>query len=171
MADRWTRIVVALVIGAALLGCMGWLDGTVMREGVKEAVRNFRVVSWQPSFGYLAVAGAVFVVGLAARWAQSLWVGIGYALAGAAFTFLEAIYTGPAAGHGDTPPLLPDPLVQVVAKVSLWSYGPLNATAIIGAAMLLAGILTIGLEVRYRQSGRSAQQIPGVGLGEETARL
>ena len=171
MVGRSTRTAVALAIGVAILGFMGWLDGSVMRNGLHESLRFFRVFSLQLSFGYLAVAGAVFVVGLVARWAQSLWVGISYALAGAAFTFLRAIYTGPAAWHADNPPLLPDPLVQAVARVSDWSTGPLNATEIIGAAMLLAGVLTIGLEVRHRQHDRSAQQIPGVGLAEESARL
>jgi len=171
MPSRSPRIIVALVAGVALLGFIGWLDGTVMLDAQRDNARFFRASSFALalSLGYLVVAAGVLVVGLVVRWAQSLWVGIGYATAGAVFTFLGAIYTGPAGSVVGEQPLLPAPIVQVVANVYTWSAGPLGAVGIIGAAMLLAGLVTIGLEVRGRRTTASPQPLRDFALREEQA--
>jgi hypothetical protein len=152
VGERSTRIVVALVAGGVLLAAFGWLDSSVMAPAHKDATRFFRwpAYSLLESVVYMAVAAAVLGTGLMARWARSLWVGIGYALAGAFFTFLNWLFVGPAGTTNSSPPLLPDPLIKVVVNAVDWSTGPVGATTIIGAGMLLVGSFTIARELRGR---------------------
>ena len=152
MAERSTRIVVALVAGGVLLAAFGWLDGSVMAPAQKDAARFFRYPAYAllEAVAYVAVAAAVLGTGLLARWARSLWVGISYALVGAFFTFLTWLFVGPAGSTNSSPPLLPEPLIRVVVNAVDWSTGPLGATTIIGAGMLLVGSFTIARELRGR---------------------
>lgn len=144
MSVQSTRTIIALVVAAVLLAFVAWLDNSVLAGAEQEATRTFRMGGYAlaRSLGTLVVVASVVAAAAAARWAMSLWVGIAYALVGTFFAFLPAIFLGPAASENGAAPLLPEPLVRLVAD--LYSpTGPLNAIAILGAGMLVVGGATI----------------------------
>jgi len=155
MSDRSARKLVALVgAGVVLLVC-GWLDAVVIVGISRRANETFDPsgIAWALSFGYLVVAGAVLVVALLARWARSAVVGVVYVLVGVFFVFLPPINWLWAATINGASPILPDPLLTLVNTAYVDAeQGPLNAVAIIGAAMLLVGGLSVAGVLRTRPS-------------------
>lgn len=153
MRRRSTRNVIAIVGAGLVLGLVGWLD-TVVVEGIRQrSSQTFDItgIAWALPFGYLAIAGGGAAIVLLARWAQSVTVGLVYALGGAFLVFLFPILWFWAASVNGAAPLLPGPIATFVNEVYAHAEsGPLNAVAILGAAMLLAGLATIGSALRHR---------------------
>jgi hypothetical protein len=149
--DKSARTIVALLIVALLVAFVAWFDNGFLAGAEQEAARSFRMAGYALwlSVGYLVVAGSVLAVAVAARWAGSLWVGIVYSLVGAFFAFLRAIYFGPAGSASGAPSILPAALARLVAD-TYQSTGPLDATAILGAGLLIVGVGTIVWVVRQR---------------------
>jgi hypothetical protein len=93
------------------------------------------------SLGSIVVAGSVLLLGVLAWRSNSVGVGVIYVLVGSFFVFLPAIVTGFATQADDSPALLPGPIADAVGRIFLWSTGPLNAVGIVGAGMLIAGLV------------------------------
>lgn len=153
MSRRWARNLLAVLGAGLILGLAGWLD-TVVIAGIRQRsgqTFDITAISWALPFGYLAIAGAGSASVLLARWAHSVLVGLVYALAGAFLTFLFPIlwlWTGSING---APPLVSGPIATFLAEIYAHEEtGPLNAVAIIGAMMLLAGLGVIGSALRHR---------------------
>jgi hypothetical protein len=153
VSQQSTRKLVSLVAAGAILVLARWLD-TVVLGGIRQTANStFDVLpaSWAFSFGYLLVAGAVLMVAMLGRWARSSVVGVVYALVGALLVFVGPLIWLGAAGLNGAPPFLPGPLATLVDKIYLsGEQGALNAVAIIGAAMLLVGLASIGSALRHR---------------------
>jgi hypothetical protein len=151
MAPGWARKLVALVAAGVVLLIVGWLD-TVVLVGIQrrsEETFDISQVAWALPLGYLAVAAALLAIGLLARWVNSAFVGLAYALVGAFLTFLFPIEWQWAAAINGAAPFLPGPIASFVNEAYLRTeQGPLNAVAIIGAGMLLVGLANIGLALR-----------------------
>jgi hypothetical protein len=150
-----TRKLVALLGAAAVLVIADWVD-TVMVTGIRlSSGQTFDVsqMEWALPFGYLTVAAGGLAIVLLARWAQSVLVGLVYALVGAFFAFLFPIIWLWAAGVNGATPVLPGPIVTFLTDVYInTEQGSLNAVAIIGAGMLLVGLASIGYALRNRAS-------------------
>jgi hypothetical protein len=150
---RMIRTVVALLGGAAILVAAAWLDTDVLRGIQQRAAATFdiTVMAWALPLGYLAIAGGILALGLLARWARSLLVGLAYLVVGAFFAFLGTLVWTVAAQVNDAPSVLPEPIAVFVSQVYRQAEsGPLHTVAIIGAGMLLIGLATIGLARRSR---------------------
>jgi hypothetical protein len=156
MSVQSTRTIIALVVAAVLLAFVAWLDNSVMAGAEREATRTFQMGGYALalSVGYVVVVASVVAAAVAARWAMSLWVGIAYMLVGAFFAFLPALYFGPAASENGAAPLLPEPLVRLVADMYS-PTGPLNGMTILGAGLLLVGGVTTVLVLRQRPRAAS----------------
>jgi hypothetical protein len=152
VSDRSTRKLVALLGAAVVLVIAGWVDTVVMVGIHRTSSATFDIIqiAWAVPFGYLTIAAAILVIGLLARWARSVLVGLAYALIGAFLAFLFPINWLWTAETNGAPPILPAPVATFVNEVySHAEQGPLNAVAIIGAGMLLVGLASIGYELRH----------------------
>jgi hypothetical protein len=153
MSERLGRTIAAIVGAGILLVIAGWLD-TVVLVGIKrssESSFDIAAFVWSQSFGFLAIAGAVLAVGVLGLLARSLLVGVVYALVGALLVFLGPIVWLGAASINGADPILPEPITTLVNNLYFYGeQGPLNAVAIIGAGMLLVGIVSISDGIRHR---------------------
>jgi hypothetical protein len=111
------------------------------------------------SLGSLAVAGSVLLLGALAWRSRSVLVGAIYSAVGAIVAFLPVIVWRFAAQINGNPPVLPKPIADGVSQNYFWSNGPLNAMGMIGAAMLVAGILVIGRSIRGRSASLVAEPL------------
>ena len=152
MSPKSMRKVVAIAAAAAIIGIAGWLDSVWLMGNQRTSQATFDVsqLFWSQASAYLLVAGAVLLIGLLARWARSATVGLVYALVGAFLAFLSPIVWTWAASINGADPILPAPIVSFVSFVYPVEQGPVNAVAIIGAAMLLVGIASIISAIRDR---------------------
>lgn len=155
MSGRTIRTLVALLGGAAILVVVAWLDTDVMRGIQQREAGTFDITEmvWALPLGGLVIAGGILALGLLARWAGSLLVGLAYLVVGAFFAFFVTLVWTVAAQVNGAPPMLPEPIVNSLGEVYRQAEsGPLNAVAIVGAGMLLIGLYTIGLVLRSRAS-------------------
>jgi hypothetical protein len=153
MSRSSARKLAAIVGAGAILVVVGWLDTVVIVGISRSASQTFDPfgISWAMSVGYLIVAGAVLAIALLARWVRSVFVGAIYVLVGAFLVFLAPLNWEWAATINGAAPVLPGPIVTVVSNAYLYGeQGPLNAVAIIGAAMLLVGASSIAFGLRTR---------------------
>jgi hypothetical protein len=159
MSDRMARTVVALGGGAATIAIAGWLDREVI-AGVQRnsaAASDVTLAAVAFSLGYLMIAAGVLLIVVLARRATYPVVGVLYVLGGAFLTFLFPV-TWFLTAKGSSPALLTGPLADFL--VTVWmktEQSPLNAAAILGADMLLVGLVTIGSSIRER--GRSSRAV------------
>jgi hypothetical protein len=157
--SRPSRVLIAILAAGAALYVGGWFDGTVMRD-----IQHQEEASFDPngltlalSLGSLAVAGAVLLLGALAWRSRSTLVGATYSSVGALVAFLPVIVWRFAAEINDHAPVLPKPIADEISQIYFWSSGPLNAMGIIGAGMLVAGILVIGRSFRGRVASPVAE--------------
>lgn len=155
VSNRSNRKLVALAAAIAVLVIAGWLD-TVVVVGIQrryEQTFDISLFAWALSIGYLIVAAAVLAIALLARWAKSVLVGLVYAVVGAFLVLLFPMIWLGAVGLNGAPPFLPEPIATLVNDAYLYGeQGPLNAVAIIGAGMLIVGIVSIAYAFRHRAS-------------------
>ncbi len=154
MSPTSVRKVVAIAAAAAIIGIAGWLDSVVLVgiQRTAEATFDPTQLTWSQASAYLLAAGAVLLIGLLARWAGSATVGLVYALVGAFLAFLSPIVWTWSASINGADPILPGPIASFVNFVYPVEQGPVNAVAIIAAAMLLVGIASILAAMRGRAS-------------------
>ena len=163
MSPGWARKLVTLAGAGLVLVVVGWLDTVVMVGIQRDSQTTFDIsqIVWALPLGYLAVAAALLVVGLLARWVNSAFVGLVYALVGAFLTFMFPIEWQLAAEINGAAPLLPGPLASFVNEAYLRTeQGPLNAVAIVGAGMLLVGLASIGLALRHGRPVSASADVP-----------
>ncbi len=127
MSSQSARIIPALVVGGLALVVLTWFDHAFLVGAQTDAFRSFTGGNYGEleSFGTIAVAGCVMLVGVLAWWSCSLLVGIAYAVVGAYFALQMTLLTN--------------------GFLSLDNYyaGPINAAATVGAGMILAGLLAV----------------------------
>jgi hypothetical protein len=140
--SRWMRFGLGAAVVAVVLIVAGWFDGTVMKATQEQVGRTFDIGPVLPirALGYLIIAGGSLAIGVAGWRLRSLGLAIAYVVAGAFFTFLDAINWKLAAQINDAPPVLPDPIARAVGQLYFWQNGLLNADLIIGAATLIVGV-------------------------------
>jgi hypothetical protein len=158
------RAAVAILVAAAVLWLAGWLDGTVMRDIQRQEAATFDPTGFvlAYSLGSLAVAGGVLLLGvLAWRWHSAL-VGATYVVLGGFFAFMLVINWWFAAWINNSPPVLPGPIADAVSQIYLWSYGPLNAIATVGAGMFVVGLIVVGRALRARMVSRRAEPLTSI---------
>lgn len=90
-------------------------------------------------------------------------VGSLYAVVGGFFLFLPLITWLIGTQVNDTPPPAPSPIPEVLGRLSIWMNGPLDAVVVVGAGMVVCGLLVLGRQYRDRSAARSSQPLPGVG--------
>ena len=148
------RVVIAILTAGAALYAGGWLDGQVMPEIQRQAGLSFdpNGLALAISLGSLAVAGVILLLGVLAWRSHSLAVGLTYSAVGAIAAFMPVIIWRFVAQFNDNPPLLPMPIADALTQIFRWSNGPLNATGMIGAGMLIAGILVLVRSFRRRSA-------------------
>jgi hypothetical protein len=153
VSQQSIRKLVALAGAAAVLVIAAWIDTVAMAGIQRRSSQTFDIteIAVALPFGFLTVAGAVLATALLARWARSVLVGAVYALVGAFLAFLFPIVWLWAASVNGATPVMPAPIATFVNDVYLnLEQGPLNAVAIIGAGMSLAGVASIGSALRHR---------------------
>jgi hypothetical protein len=126
---------VAVIAAPALLAIVSWLDVVAI-----PGARRIAAATFDASGVVTGTLLATFVVGascLALAWLavrSSAAVGLAYAAVGALFLFL------PWLGWHLAEAPLPQPMLTAIWTVHSWTVGPLHAAAIVGAAMLIAGV-------------------------------
>jgi len=153
---RGRQRTVAAVLGAALvLLVAGWFDNILMAAVRQTEATTFDITQTATvlPIGYVLIAAAVLAVLVLARRADSRLVDVAYAVAGGFLTVLFTLVWTLAATINGAPPVLPDPLASFIDQAyTTTETGPLNAVAIIGAAMLVVGLADLGLALRRRPS-------------------
>jgi hypothetical protein len=143
--------VLALAGAAVIIAIARWFDRDVISGIQQRAGADFdptpAVVA--TSLGYLVIAAGALLIVFLARRAAYPEVGVLYAAGGAFLTFLVPL-TWFLTVHGNSPAILTGPVADFLD--SLWTeQGPLGAVPILGAVMLLVGLLAIGSIVRDRE--------------------
>jgi len=159
--SRTGRTFVALVGALVLLAITGWFDSTVMTAALRRASASFdeSAVSVLTAVGSVLVAGAVLLIGVLAWRAASAIVGLAYTVVGGFFVLLPWLVWTLDVQKNDVPPVLPDPLARWLDDIYVWTVGgTLNATGTIGAAMLIAGIVTLVHRQRRRSVARPSAE-------------
>jgi hypothetical protein len=143
--------VTALVGAAAALLLAAWFDTSVVVDAQRQAASTFEPggLAVVMSVGAVAAGGACLLVGwLGVR--SSAVVGLLYVVVGGFFALGSWLLWTFAASINGAPPVLPDPVAQAMSDIYLRTQGPLNAVAIIGGAMAVAGAFAIARSVRRR---------------------
>jgi len=158
------RAAVAVLAAAAVLWLAGWLDGTVMRDVQRQEAATFDPTGFvlAYSLGSLAVAGGVLLLAVLAWRSRSALVGAVYLVVGGFFAFMLVINWWFAAWINNSPPVLPGPVADAVSQIYLWSYGPLNAIATVGAGMFVVGLLVVGRALRARMVSRQTEPLTSI---------
>lgn len=153
MSSRASRTIVAIGGTALVLLVARWLDGDVLASIVRDAERSFHPTraAIALSMGYLMIAAGALLISALARRAPYAVVGLVLAGAGAFLTFLFPLVFYLTAS-GNAPARLTGPVADLLDNsYSTLAQGPLNAVAILGAVMLLVGLITVGSVVRHWQ--------------------
>ena len=153
MTGRSVRVLGALVGAAAVLVVAWWYDTAVMPAVQRAQAASFDMTQLAAALpvGYLLIAAGTLGIALLARWASSRLVEVVYVVVGTFWAFLFTVVWTVAAGENGAPPVLPDPLASALGQMyAAAETGPLNAVALIGAAMLLIGAGRLALSLRHR---------------------
>ena len=159
ISSRASRTLVALVGAGVIIAIARWLDSDVITGIQQRAGADFDATpaAVATSLGYLMIAAGALLIVFLARRAAYPEVGVLYAAGGAFLTFLFPL-TWFLTVHGNSPAILTGPIADFLDSV--WTkteQGPLGAVPILGAVMLLVGLLAIGSIVRDRE-----HVVPGV---------
>ena len=134
-------------VTASLLAIVGfaWLDSTVLKEAQQQASAEFDASRYTVLWSLCAVLLAAVILGLAAiAWrSESSLVGLFYLLLGGFIAFLAAIVTTLAANSGG------GSLGRIISPLLLATSGPMNAVGMVGASMLVIGLVLL---VRWARS-------------------
>jgi hypothetical protein len=154
MSNRTRRILEALGGAALALFIIRWIDSDVISSVDRSAGANFDPMpaALATSLGHLLVAAGAILIVLLGRRSAELTVGISYTIVGAFLTFLFPV-TWFLTAKGNNPAILTGPLAELLDRI--WSkaeQGPLNSVTLLGAVMLLVGVITIGSVIRQRRT-------------------
>ena len=154
---RSARAVTALLAAGGVLWVTAWFDHIWLTDMQRQAGASFDPTGlmWALGVGSLAVAGAVLLVAILAWRSPSVAVSTVYAVVGAFFTFLPTLLWQFSASVNGAPPVLPQPVADVVTEVYQASTGPLNAVETVGAGMLIVGVAGFARAMRGRQLDRA----------------
>lgn len=155
MSSHRQRTVAAVLGAAVVLLVAGWFDTVLMAAVQRTEAATFDITQTATVLpvGYVLIAAAVLAVLVLARRADSRLVDLVYAVAGGFLTLLFTRVWTLAATINGAPPVLPDPLASFIDQAyTTAETGPLDAVAIIGAAMLVVGLTDLGLALRRRPS-------------------
>jgi hypothetical protein len=146
------RTLPALAVTGVVLVFIAWFDSMVMTGAYRSAAATFdpAVAASTRVLGSFVVAGSVLLVATLAWWAGSTVVSVAYLVVGGFFAILPWILWTFAAQVNDTPPILPEPLVQAVSDLYHSTDGPLNAVGTVGAGMAFAAVATTARSWRER---------------------
>ncbi|MEA2675891.1 MAG: hypothetical protein QOJ81_32 [Chloroflexota bacterium] len=131
-----TRGVGAVLVAALVFAILTWLDAAVLARGRAEALATFNIGSfvWLGTFGTVAIAAAAILFGGLAWWSRSLLASAAFLIGGAAETLvLPVVYSF----TGDWPLGLNQALIWWLTTTT----GPLNAANVLGAALVVAGVI------------------------------
>ena len=152
--SRSGQVVVALLVGGAILVGMTWFDSGVLAAERAKAQANSDIGSFAAwwSLGALSLAAAVLSLGALAWWSRSAIVGVVFVVLGALFAAIPVIVLWPSA-----------PAPDFLDSLFL-GMGPMNAIILVGATMLIAGVAAIWRDLSLRRAaapnlnrGRSAR--------------
>jgi hypothetical protein len=160
-----SRTDIAALAGAAgILFLAGWFDSSVIAHRPYPGFDDPSLAAVGTGFAFVALGGASLAVGWLGARASAL-VGLFYVLVGGLFAggfrWLEETF---GAWNNNAPPVLPDPIVSLLVRIRLHTQGPLAAVAVIGGAMVVAGIVAIVRSWRDRRVAAPltpAAQVPG----------
>lgn len=151
---------IAIAAAAVLLFVGGWVDNHVMTR-FDQQFRSTFDPAW-PTFalaiGQLAVAGAVVLLVVLAWRSRSRLVGWTYLLAGAFFLGLRLLVWLFAFGVNNAPPVAPAPIADLLSGLMFDTFGPLNAIPMVGAGMVLGGLLVLGRRLNDRSIARASER-------------
>jgi Na+/proline symporter len=155
------RAVIAVTVAMAVLFLAGWFDSRFIRDIQRQGAATFDSTgpSLALSVGSVVVVGTLLLLAFLVWRSRSALVGAAYVLVGGFFAFLPVILWGFAAQNGNTPPVLPGLMVDVVSQIYFWTAGPLNAVGMIGAGMFVVGLLVVGRSIRAWMAGRRAEPL------------
>jgi len=125
----------------ALLAVAAWYDAAVMPTLQADGATfdpNQAAISLPVGLGYITLAAGVILVALLAHWADSRFVDVAYALAGALVAVLGTIAWSGVVGVVGVPPV--------------------DALAVIGVALCFIGLSDLGL--RRRRAAGAARVFP-----------
>ncbi len=144
--SRSGQVVVALLVGAAILVGMTWFDSGVLAAERAKAQANSDIGSFAAwwSLGALALAAAVLSLGALAWWSRSAVVGAVFVVLGVLFASIPIVVLRPAA-----------PAPDFLDSLFL-GMGPMNAIILLGATMLVAGVAAIWRDVQGRRTTPAA---------------
>lgn len=152
----------AAVLGAGgVLWVSAWLDHVWLAGLQRQAGASFDPtgVIWALGVGALVVAGAVLLLAILAWRSRSVAVSMVYAVVGAFFTFLPTLLWQFSASVNGAPPVLPQPVADVVNEVYQASVGPLDAVETVGAGMLIVGVAGLARSLRGRRLDRAPASV------------
>jgi len=131
-------IVAAILIALLFLAAICWFDAQVLVRARQEggAANDLSTYSILWAVGSLCLAAAIFVLGALAWWVHSLIVGGVYIVIGAIFVISPVILLG-------NPTAQPSWVNQKLGSLFVATNGPLGAGVTLGAAMVIAGIISI----------------------------
>ena len=156
----------AAILGAAIvLLVAGWFDTVLMAAVRRTEGATFDITQTAAALpvGYVLIAAGMLAIVVLGRRADSRLVDVVYAVAGGFLTLLFTLVWTLAATINGAPPVLPDPLASFIGQAyTTAETGPLNAVAIIGAAMLVVGLADLGLALR-RRPAPEARVAPAAG--------
>jgi hypothetical protein len=167
MSSHRQRTVVAVLGTALVLLVAGWFDNVLMAAVRRTEGTTFDITQTASALpvGYMLIAAGTLAILVLARRADSRLVDVVYVVVGGFLTLLFTLVWTLAASINGAPPVLPDPLASFIGQAyTTAETGPLNAVAIIGAAMLVVGIADLGLALRRRPT-REARVAPATAVG------
>ena len=153
MSSHRQRTVVAVLGTALVLLVAAWFDNVLMAAVRQTEGTTFDITQTAAALpvGYVLIAAGTLAILVLARRADSRLVDVAYVVAGGFLTFLFTLVWTLAATINGAPPVLPDPIASFIDEAfTTAETGPLNAVAIIGAAMLVVGLADLGLALRRR---------------------
>ena len=109
--------------------------------------------------GQLAIAGAVVLLAVLAWRSRSVLVGSAYTVVGAFFLGLRLIVWLFATQVNNTPPVAPAPIPDLLGRLMFGTYGPLDAIAMVGAGMVIGGLLVLGRRLNDRLTARASERL------------
>ena len=131
-----TRGLAVIAIAAVVFAALVWADAAVLARGRDQALATFNMSSfiWLLTAANLVVVAAAILFAGLAWWSRSLLASIVFLLGGAAQTLVvAAVFTF----TGDWP-------LGLNLALSWWittSAGPANAATILGAGLIIAGLI------------------------------
>lgn len=168
MPDRRARLAIAVVGPFLLIGLAAWWADNV-RDLQRHASATFDIgwSAWAVTLDYVIAVGGAFTVFWFLTSARSRLLAVGYVLVGGLLAFDAALIWTFGASINGAPPVAPEPVATLLNEIYVrLEFGPGVGPQVIGAGMLLAGLVDIA---RSRLGARLSSRGWGAGT-DPTAR-